>query len=210
MTERIIKSSPLRSSNTTSPLRSSNTTSPLRSSNATSSTTSSPSRPSLKRKYTQDTSPTLSRSSTLASDDETTPWTKDHWKKLEDWYIRKNRDYKKAANSFYYFESLINIELPKHNETAPTTKELWPLDQIVWRSQCLDTSVKFHNGLLPSERKKKKKKRLSRQSSSSSIGTVESEVFKKPILPARSSKTATPVVSGASTPLRSLSTSSLP
>lgn len=133
-----------------------------------------------KRKYTPSPlgspirQPDLSRASTFISDIDTndassTRWTKELWKKLEQYYIDRNRDYKKAATAFYYKESLITIDLPhRPNGREPETKELWSIEQITWRSQCLDTSAKFHNGLLPSERKLAKRRKMSNGSSSSS------------------------------------------
>ena len=118
---------------------------------------------SLERRFSeQEERAPLSRSTTFSSDftvddRKGTKWTSNHWKMLEDWYLRKNRDYQKAANAFYYSTSLIDIDLPKQEGNGePTTKELWPLDQIMRRCQCLDTSFKFH-GALPSERKRLKK-----------------------------------------------------
>lgn len=169
-------------------------------------------------KNVKEPTPTLSRSSTFASDIQTSNsnnarWTTAHWKKLEDWYIRKNRDFRKAANSFYYFESLINIDLPNNNEDntdgAPVIKELWSLDHILWRSQCLDTSVKFHKGLLPSERKREKRRKLSSDGSTTSNASTSSSSsstisFKRPATPAaRVSSSSRP-----STPARATSSKS--
>lgn len=181
---------------------------------------------SLKRRYsslqedsdTYEPAATLSRSSTFASDIQTdsnnTRWTTTHWKKLEDWYIRKNRDFRKAANSFYYFESLINIDLPNEedsNDGAPVIKELWTLDHILWRSQCLDTSVKFHQGLLPSERKKEKKRKLSGDNSSSTTSNASTSSsntdsstlsFKRPVTPAARVSSSQPTTPVRKTPVR--------
>lgn len=126
---------------------------------------------SLKRKYntsspfaspSRSTVGTISRSDTFASEyEEGNPhkWTKHHWKKLEQCYIRKNRDYEKAASEFYYLESLQDMLLPDKESAdgKPISKEFWSKEQILWRCKCLDTSAKFHGGVLPSERKKLKR-----------------------------------------------------
>ncbi|KAF1799249.1 hypothetical protein FB192DRAFT_1395708 [Mucor lusitanicus] len=143
---------------------------------------------SLKRKYTSSSplaSPsrssagTISRSDTFTSEyDEGNPnkWTKQHWKKLEMLYLRKDRDYEKAASEFYYIESLQSIVLPDKDsiDGKPIRKELWSKEQILWRCKCLDTSAKFHGGLLPSERKKMKKS-VNTTSPSFAAGPTSSE-----------------------------------
>ncbi|KAI8637580.1 hypothetical protein BD408DRAFT_436848 [Parasitella parasitica] len=168
--------SPHRSSNILSTLRrSSSYASPsrLREANTTNAIGNTTATASLKRKYTNDSSPfaspsrsaitsSMSRSDTFTSEyDEGNPnrWTKEHWKKLEQCYKRRNRDYEKAASEFYYLESLQSILLPEKDspDGKPVKKELWSKEQILWRCKCLDTSAKFHGGLLPSERKKFKK-----------------------------------------------------
>lgn len=78
-------------------------------------------------------------------DDDHTSWTPKHWKTLEYWYLRKHHDYKLAAEAFYSCESLIQLS-PR--------KELWPIEKILWKAKCLDTSTKAHGGLVPSERKR--------------------------------------------------------
>ncbi|KAK4516114.1 copper transpport protein [Mucor velutinosus] len=195
----IARSSHLRSNNSTlassySPLRrSSSHFSP--SSPSSSSSTSRFQEPaienttttnSLKRKYTsssplaspsRSTVGTISRSDTFASEyEEGNPhkWTKQHWKKLEECYLRKNRDYEKAASEFYYIESLQDILLPDRDsiEGKPIRKELWSKEQILWRCKCLDTSARFHGGLLPSERKKIKKSVDTNLSSNISSGST--------------------------------------
>lgn len=161
--------SPLRrSSNITSPsLSASRIREPTNIIESTANTTTS----SLKRKHTTSSpleSPsrftinTVSRSDTFASEyEEGNPhkWTKHHWKKLEQCYIRKNRDYEKAASEFYYLESLQDMLLPDKESAdgKPISKEFWSKEQILWRCKCLDTSAKFHGGVLPSERKKMKR-----------------------------------------------------
>ncbi|KAI8078119.1 uncharacterized protein B0P05DRAFT_542577 [Gilbertella persicaria] len=118
----------------------------------------------LKRKYTPSplfSPPRFSRTDTFESDydrDNPNRWTKRQWKKLEEYYLLKNRDYEKAANTFYFRESLITMNLPSSQDIAgkPKCKELWTKEQILWRAKCLHTSVQYHNGLLPSERKKQK------------------------------------------------------
>ncbi|CEP14193.1 hypothetical protein [Parasitella parasitica] len=167
--------SPHRSSNTLSPLqRSSNFASASRLRETTTNTIgNTTATASSKRKHTNDSSPfaslsrsaiisSMSRSDTFSSEyDEGNPnkWTKEHWRKLEQCYIRKNRDYERAANEFYYLESLQTMLLPKKDspDGKPIRKELWSKEQILWRCKCLDTSAKFHGGVLPSERKKIKK-----------------------------------------------------
>ncbi|KAI7900505.1 uncharacterized protein BX663DRAFT_517868 [Cokeromyces recurvatus] len=103
------------------------------------------------------------RSDTFASDinvDNGVKWTKQHWKKLEEYYVRKNYDYEKAAIAFYYVESLITINSSSKDDldnTTLTLKELWSKEHIIWRCKCLDTSTRFYGGVLPSERIKKRK-----------------------------------------------------
>ncbi|GAN03804.1 RNA binding protein [Mucor ambiguus] len=192
----IARSSHLRSSNSTltsgySPLRRSSShfapSSPASSSTSqfrepaienTTATTNS-----LRRKYTsssllaspsRSTVGTISRSDTFASEyEQGNPhkWTKQHWRKLEQCYLRKNRDYEKAASEFYYIESLQDILLPDRDsiDGKPIRKELWSKEQILWRCKCLDTSAKFHGGLLPSERKKIKKLANTSPSSASTV-----------------------------------------
>ncbi|CAO3630424.1 unnamed protein product [Mucor hiemalis] len=154
---------------------------------------------SLKRRYsslqedsdTNEPAATLSRSSTFASDIQTdsnnTQWTTTHWKKLEDWYIQDN------------------------NDGAPVIKELWTLDHILWRSQCLDTSVKFHQGLLPSERKKEKRRKLSGDNSSSTTSNASTSSsntdsstlsFKRPVTPAARVSSSQPTTPVRKTPVR--------
>ncbi|KAL9545648.1 hypothetical protein MBANPS3_007051 [Mucor bainieri] len=116
--------------------------------------------------------PAISRSETFSSEyEEGNPhkWTKKHWKKLEECYLRKDRDYEKAASEFYYIESLQDILLPDRDsiDGKPIRKEYWSKEQILWRCKCLDTSAKFHGGLLPSERKKVRKSSTSNESSAS-------------------------------------------
>ncbi|KAI9357512.1 hypothetical protein BD770DRAFT_388901 [Pilaira anomala] len=84
--------------------------------------------------------------------DESIHWTPKHWKTLEYWYIRKHHDYKLAAEAFYSCESLIQLN-PR--------KELWPIEKILWKAKCLDTSTKAHGGLVPSERKRSRSSMLS-------------------------------------------------
>lgn len=141
---------------------------------------------SLKRKYTsssplaspsRSTVGTISRSSTFASEyEQGNPhkWTRQHWKKLEECYLRKNRDFEKAASEFYYIESLQDILLPDRDsiDGRPIRKELWSKEQILWRCKCLDTSAKFHGGLLPSERKKMKKSASTSPSSNVSCAST--------------------------------------
>ncbi|KAI8875776.1 hypothetical protein K501DRAFT_289213, partial [Backusella circina FSU 941] len=97
----------------------------------------------------------LSRSTTFCSDagDETTNirWTRLEWKKLEQYYVKNDRDYKRAGESFYMNESLQRVDGSK-------LEEKWTKDHCIWRSQCFDTNVNYNKGLLPSERKKKKQK----------------------------------------------------
>lgn len=121
-----------------------------------------------KRKHTSSlaNSPSrkLSRYDTFSSDNDTgssNRWTKQHWRKLELYYLRKGRDVQKTANAFYYGESLKTISLPSVDDMTgrPVTDELWSKDQVIWRTNCLHTSVKFHNGLLPSQRTSRTKRR---------------------------------------------------
>jgi hypothetical protein len=101
----------------------------------------------------------LSRSTTFCSDagDEATNtrWTRLEWKKLEHYYVKSNRDYKIAGESFYVNESL--------HKVGSKLEEKWTKDHCIWRSQCLDTNVNYNKGLLPSERKGKKKKNIQYQ-----------------------------------------------
>ncbi|KAI9487288.1 MAG: hypothetical protein EXX96DRAFT_552549 [Benjaminiella poitrasii] len=127
--------------------------------------------PSSKRKYSSlildyppsRTSDSFLRSNTFTSDvndDNGTRWTKEHWKKLEQYYIRKNYDYERAAIAFYYVESLVTVSSASNDDpdnTELTLKELWPKEHIIWRCKCLDTSTRFYGGVLPSERSKKRK-----------------------------------------------------
>jgi hypothetical protein len=104
----------------------------------------------------------LIREDTFASDYDTgNRWTKEHWKKLESYYLRKGRDVQKTANAFYYGESLKTISLPSVDDTTgrPVTDELWTKEQILWRTNCLHTSVEYYHGLLPSQRSSSKKKK---------------------------------------------------
>ncbi|CAO3663836.1 unnamed protein product [Rhizopus stolonifer] len=68
-------------------------------------------------------------------------WTRQHWKLLEEYYVRKDRDYEKAATAFYYCESLIHM--PETEERDQKKKELWPLEKILWRCKCLDTRARY-------------------------------------------------------------------
>ncbi|GAA5812418.1 hypothetical protein MFLAVUS_005873 [Mucor flavus] len=116
---------------------------------------STPSRPasskplSLKRTYSS-LSNSSKRSSLLKSSDTfaslsgtDTMWNPSDWKRLEDWYLRKDRDHVEAAKAFYQYESV------------QQGKENWPFKKILWRAKCLDTSAKAHGGLVPSQRKRR-------------------------------------------------------
>ncbi|KAG2230916.1 hypothetical protein BDF21DRAFT_413001 [Thamnidium elegans] len=86
----------------------------------------------------------LKTSDTFASLSGTdTMWNSSDWKRLEDWYLRKDRDHVEAAKAFYKFESV------------QQGKENWPFKKILWRAKCLDTSAKAHGGLVPSQRKRR-------------------------------------------------------
>ncbi|GAA5799313.1 hypothetical protein HPULCUR_004724 [Helicostylum pulchrum] len=122
-------STPSKSSSTKKPPSLKRTYSSL----SSSSTSNSPKRTSLLK--SSDTFASLSGSDTM--------WTSSDWKRLEDWYIRKNRDHVEAAKAFYQFESV------------QQGKESWPFKKILWRAKCLDTSAKAHGGLVPSERKRR-------------------------------------------------------
>ncbi|KAI8354054.1 hypothetical protein BD560DRAFT_438407 [Blakeslea trispora] len=118
---------------------------------------------SRKRKYTPSplfSPPRFSRTNTLESDiDKEGPcrWTKSHWQKLEEYYVMRDRDYEKAARIFYLRESLVtNDTLALESNEWSKCKELWTKEHILWRAKCLHTSVQYHHGLLPSERKKLK------------------------------------------------------
>ncbi|OBZ91668.1 hypothetical protein A0J61_00314 [Choanephora cucurbitarum] len=120
---------------------------------------------SRKRKYTPSplfSPPRFSRTNTLESDiDKDGPcrWTKRHWQKLEEYYVMRDRDFEKAARVFYLRESLVaNDTLTLESDERPKCKELWTKEHILWRAKCLHTSVQYHHGLLPSERKKLKTK----------------------------------------------------
>ncbi|KAI8994850.1 hypothetical protein BDB01DRAFT_831794 [Pilobolus umbonatus] len=118
-----------------------------------SSPLTSPSRPMITNK--------LQRLDTFSSDIGDDParnrWTRHDWRKLEDYYVRKNRDCERAANAFYNLENWVPISPGLNGQER--VKELWTKEEILWRCKCLDTSVKAHGGLLPSERSKKRKPR---------------------------------------------------
>lgn len=84
----------------------------------------------LKRSYTSSplrsttSNSSLSRTSSFLSEvDEEggTRWTRQHWKKLEEYYIKKDRDIEKATSAFYYCESLIRVT---ESDSKPIMKEL--------------------------------------------------------------------------------------
>ncbi|KAG1051158.1 hypothetical protein G6F43_006617 [Rhizopus delemar] len=116
----------------------------------------------LKRSYTSSplrsttSNSSLSRTSSFLSEvDEEggTRWTRQHWKKLEEYYIKKDRDIEKATSAFYYCESLIRVT---ESDSKPIMKELWPKDKIKWRCKCLDTRAKYQNNTVPFIKKKQK------------------------------------------------------
>jgi hypothetical protein len=149
-------------------------------SKATIEQSASPSLTNAKRKRTpspvHSPSRPLPRYDTFASDYDTgnpNRWTKQHWKKLESYYLRKGRDVQKTANAFYYGESLKTISLPSVDDAIgrPVTDELWTKDQVLWRTNCLHTSVEYNQGLLPSQRSSSNKKRKITTNTSTATNT---------------------------------------
>ncbi|KAI9244306.1 hypothetical protein BY458DRAFT_495216, partial [Sporodiniella umbellata] len=87
---------------------------------------------------------TLSRTSSFLSevgDEDQARWTRHNWKTLEEYYVRKDRDCEKAANAFYYCESLIRIS--EEIEEDSGMKELWSKEKILWRCKCIDTRFRY-------------------------------------------------------------------
>ncbi|KAG0174618.1 hypothetical protein DFQ28_007644 [Apophysomyces sp. BC1034] len=104
---------------------------------------STPSTPSFHREY--------SLQSLHGKDEQ--PWTRQNWEKLEIWYDKMDRDIDRATDMFYRFVSIKKQCIDGREQIV----ELWSKEKIRWLCQCLDTNTRFHNGVLPSQRKRSKK-----------------------------------------------------
>ncbi|KAL4210884.1 hypothetical protein AB4K20DRAFT_1902850 [Rhizopus microsporus] len=109
-------------------------------------TSLSPSRHSL---------PSLSRGSSYLSETDYQSgikWTREHWKKLYEYYMRKNRDIEEAAKSFYYCEAVVHVI---STDSTLSIKELWPREKILWYCRCLDTRWRYQRTLSYVSKQKK-------------------------------------------------------
>ncbi|KAJ2963818.1 hypothetical protein NQZ79_g1250 [Umbelopsis isabellina] len=80
-------------------------------------------------------------------------WELRHWHLLEYWYEFHDNDVEAATLSFYEHESAIKER--GNGETGSTTIHKWPMEDISRRCQCLDTNIRYNNGISPRKRKRR-------------------------------------------------------
>ncbi|CAO3690830.1 unnamed protein product [Umbelopsis ramanniana] len=93
-------------------------------------------------------------------------WELKHWHLLEYWYGIFDNNVNEAAQAFYEHESIIDKPVTS-SESVP--RHRWPLEDIRRRCQCLDTNVRYNDGISP--RKKRRRSSVSSTESRSSIAS---------------------------------------
>ncbi|KAG2186597.1 hypothetical protein INT44_002821 [Umbelopsis vinacea] len=106
--------------------------------------------------------------SDTAKNDITEPvrWELKHWHLLEYWYGILDHNVDEAAQAFYEHESLID-KADGGSELVP--RHRWPLEDVRRRCQCLDTNIRYNDGISP--RKKRRRGSVSSTESRSSIAS---------------------------------------